>query len=178
VAGYYLTMNYREAYEMFCASGIMFNHESPRRGSEFVTRKISRHVAKIKLGMADELRLGNLDAKRDWGHAGDYVCAMRMMLDQDTADDYVVATGETHSVREFCELAFTEVGLDYRRYVKEDSRFHRPAEVELLVGDASKARRVLGLAPRRSFPELVCEMVQYDLRTLSSRSSCTVSAHS
>jgi GDPmannose 4,6-dehydratase len=177
VAGYYLTMNYREAYNMFCVSGILFNHESPRRGYEFVTRKISRTAAKIKLGLAHELRLGNLDAKRDWGHAQDYVRAMRMMLEQDTPDDYVIATGETHAVREFCERAFAEVGLDYRDYVKQDPQFYRPAEVDLLVGDASKARAALGWAPVRTFPELVREMVQHDLESLSRpRSSHLASA--
>jgi GDPmannose 4,6-dehydratase len=176
VTGHYLTMNYREAYDMFCVSGILFNHESPRRGAEFVTRKITRQVAKIKLGMADELRLGNLDAKRDWGHAEDYVRAMHMMLDHDTPDDYVIATGQTHSVREFCELAFAEADLDYRRYVKQDQQFYRPAEVDALVGDSSKARRVLGWAPRHTFPELIREMVQHDLGAFSSpRSSRMVS---
>lgn len=168
VTGYYLTMNYREAYDMFCVTGILFNHESPRRGSEFVTRKISRQVASIKLGMADELRLGNLDARRDWGHAEDYVRAMHLMLEHNTPDDYVIATGQTHSVREFCELAFAEAGLDYRRYTEEDARFYRPEDGHVLVGDSSKARRVLGWAPRHTFPELVREMVQHDLRSLSS----------
>jgi GDPmannose 4,6-dehydratase len=163
VAGYYLTTNYREAYGMYCANGILFNHESPRRGFEFVTRKITSAVAQIKLKQAHELRLGNLDAKRDWGHAVDYVRAMHSMLQQPEADDYVVATGEVHSVREFCELAFGEVGLDYRDYVKTDERFYRPAEVELLIGDASKARRKLGWAPSRTFRELVTEMVRADL---------------
>jgi GDPmannose 4,6-dehydratase len=148
---------------MYCANGILFNHESPRRGFEFVTRKITSAVAQIKLKQAHELRLGNLDAKRDWGHAVDYVRAMHSMLQQPEADDYVVATGEVHSVREFCELAFGEVGLDYRDYVKTDERFYRPAEVELLIGDASKARRKLGWAPSRTFRELVTEMVRADL---------------
>jgi len=144
VAGFDLTRNYREAYGMYCVSGILFNHESPRRGYEFVTRKITSTVARIKAGLATELRIGNLDAKRDWGHAADYVWAMHLMLQQPEPDDYVVATGETHTVREFCERAFGKVGLDYREYVKVDEQFYRPAEVDLLMGDATKARRVLG----------------------------------
>lgn len=169
VAGFELTRNYREAYGMYCCSGILFNHEGPRRGFEFVTRKITSTVARIKLGLASELRIGNLDAKRDWGHAADYVKAMHTMLQQPEADDYVVATGETHSVREFCELAFAEVGLDYRDYVKIDERFIRPAEVELLVGDSTKARSVLGWEPRHTFRELVQEMVTADLSRLRKR---------
>jgi GDPmannose 4,6-dehydratase len=167
VAGFELTRNYREAYRMFCASGILFNHEGPRRGFEFVTRKISNTVARIKLGLASELRIGNLDAKRDWGHAIDYVRAMHLMLQQAKPDDYVVATGETHSVRDFCELAFAEVGLDYREYVKVDDRFYRPAEVDLLIGDASKARRVLGWSTTYTFTLLVKEMVMADLKLMS-----------
>ncbi|HJQ70392.1 MAG TPA: GDP-mannose 4,6-dehydratase [Blastocatellia bacterium] len=163
VAGFHLTMNYRESYGMYALSGVLFNHEGPRRGFEFVTRKITSTVAQIKLGAATELRLGNLEAKRDWGHAKDYVRAMHMMLQQPEPDDYVVATGETHSVREFCELAFAEVGLDWRDYVKSDERFYRPAEVDLLIGDATKARRVLGWEPRYTFQELVKEMVAADL---------------
>lgn len=163
VAGFDLTRNYRESYGMFCCSGIMFNHESPRRGFEFVTRKITSHVASIKSGMARELRLGNLDACRDWGHAREYVKAMHLMLQQDEPDDYVVATGQTHSVREFCELAFAVVDLDYRDYVKIDQRFVRPAEVDLLIGDAAKARKRLGWEPNIGFAELVREMVQSDL---------------
>jgi GDPmannose 4,6-dehydratase len=163
VAGFELTRNYREAYQMFCASGILFNHEGPRRGFEFVTRKITSTVAKIKLGLADELRLGNLDARRDWGHAQDYVRAMHLILQHGEPDDFVVATGESHSVREFCELAFAEVGLDYRDHVKIDPRFQRPAEVDLLVGDSSKARGVLGWSPTYTFAGLVREMVQSDL---------------
>ncbi|MDQ6676532.1 MAG: GDP-mannose 4,6-dehydratase [Acidobacteriota bacterium] len=163
VAGYYLTVNYREAHQMFCSNGMLFNHESPRRGFEFVTRKITHNVARIKLGLARELRLGNLEARRDWGHAADYVRAMHQMLQQPGPDDFVVATGETHSVREFCELAFAEAGLDYRDFVKEDPRFFRPAEVDLLVGDSSKARRVLGWRPRYSFTDLVKSMVAHDL---------------
>lgn len=169
VAGFELTRNYREAYDMFCCSGLLFNHEGPRRGFEFVTRKITSTVARIKLGLASELRIGNLEAKRDWGHAADYVRAMHLMLQQPEPDDYVVASGEAHSVREFCEQAFAEVGLDYREYVKVDEQFYRPAEVDQLVGDASKARRVLGWQPRYSFHELVREMVQSDLEALSFR---------
>jgi len=167
VAGFDLTRNYREAYGMYCVGGILFNHESPRRGFEFVTRKITSTIAQIKSGQATELRLGNLDAKRDWGHAADYVRAMHMMLQQPEADDYVIATGETHSVREFCELAFSVAGLDFEKYVKTDERYYRPAEVDLLVGDSSKARRVLGWAPRYSFSEMVREMVEADLEASS-----------
>lgn len=163
VAGFDLTRNYREAYNMFCVNGILFNHEGPRRGFEFVTRKISNTVARIKLGFATELRLGNLDARRDWGHAKDYVHAMYLMLQQTVPDDYVVATGTAHSVAEFCERAFAEVDLDYRKYVVTDERFRRPAEVDQLIGDSSKARRVLGWAPKYTFEELVREMVQSDL---------------
>ncbi|MGH9500210.1 MAG: GDP-mannose 4,6-dehydratase [Terriglobales bacterium] len=167
VAGYYLTMNYREAYNMFCASGILFNHESPRRGFEFVSRKITHAAARIKLGLASELRLGNLEARRDWGHAQDYVHAMHAMLQRDSPSDYVIATGETHSVREFCEMAFNEVGLDYRQFVKTDPRFYRPAEVDLLIGDSSKAAKELGWHPTRSFRQLVREMVANDLAVVS-----------
>ena len=167
VAGFELTRNYREAYGMYCLSGILFNHEGPRRGFEFVTRKITSTVARIKSGLATELRLGNLEAKRDWGHAEDYVRAMHAMLQQTEADDYVVATGETHSVREFCEIAFDVAGMDYREYVREDPFFYRPAEVDLLVGDATKARRVLGWEPRHSFTELIEEMVRSDLDSMA-----------
>jgi GDPmannose 4,6-dehydratase len=170
VAGFELTRNYREAYGMFCCSGILFNHEGPRRGFEFVTRKITSTVAKIKAGLASELRLGNLDAKRDWGHAADYVKAMYLMLQQKEPDDYVVATGETHSVREFCETAFAEVGLDYRDHVRVDERFQRPAEVDLLVGDSEKARRVLGWSPHYTFAELVKEMVRSDMKAVAKSS--------
>lgn len=166
VAGFDLTRNYREAYGMFCASGILFNHESPRRGHEFVTRKISSHVAQIKSGLATELRLGSLEARRDWGHSRDYVRAIHLMLQQEESDDYVVATGVAHSVREFCERAFAEVGLDYRDYVVSDERFQRPAEVDQLLGDASKARERLGWRPTYTFDELVSEMVQSDLETI------------
>jgi GDPmannose 4,6-dehydratase len=168
VAGFELTRNYREAYGMFCCSGILFNHEGPRRGFEFVTRKITSTVARIKAGLASELRLGNLDARRDWGHSADYVQAMHLMMQQNEPDDYVIATGETHTVREFCEKAFAEVKLNYRDYVKVDERFLRPAEVELLVGDASKARAKLGWRPRHTFEEIIREMVQADLAIIDS----------
>ncbi|HEV2884048.1 MAG TPA: GDP-mannose 4,6-dehydratase [Pyrinomonadaceae bacterium] len=167
VAGFDLTRNYREAYGMFCVSGILFNHESPRRGYEFVTRKITSTVARIKEGSADELRLGNLNAQRDWGHAADYVRAMHLMLQQPEADDYVVATGETHTVREFCERAFGRSGLDWEKYVKVDERFYRPAEVDLLIGDASKAREKLGWESRYNFTQLVDEMVDADAAALN-----------
>lgn len=170
VAGFELTRNYREAYEMFCVSGILFNHESPRRGHEFVTRKISSTVARIKLGMASELRLGNLEARRDWGHAKDYVRAMHLMMQQPEPDDYVVATGTAQSVAEFCERAFAEVDLDYRKFVVTDERFRRPAEVDQLVGNATKARKTLGWAPDYTFDELVSEMVQCDLKVMSDES--------
>jgi GDPmannose 4,6-dehydratase len=168
VAGFHLTTNYREAYGMFCCNGILFNHESPRRGFEFVSRKITYGVARIKLGLATELRLGNLEAKRDWGHARDYVRAMHLMLQQSVSDDYVVATGKTHSVREFCELAFAEAGLDYRAYVKQDETVFRPAEVDLLVGDASKGHSVLEWWPETDFVRLVREMVHSDIESLES----------
>jgi len=167
VAGFDLTRNYREAYDMFCVNGILFNHEGPRRGFEFVTRKISNTVARIKLGVASELRLGNLEAQRDWGHAKDYVHAMYLMLQQPEPDDYVVATGTAHSVAEFCELAFAEVDLDYRKYIVTDERFRRPAEVDRLIGDASKAREVLGWTPSYTFEELVREMVHSDMEAVA-----------
>ena len=166
VYGHWITVNYRESYDIFAASGICFNHESPRRGKEFVTRKISDGVARIKLGIAKELRLGNLDAQRDWGFAGDYVRAMWLMLQQERADDYVIATGRHHSVRDFVRLAFAAVDLDWERYVVVDPRFYRPAEVDLLIGDASKARRELGWEPQVSFEELVETMVRADLGRL------------
>lgn len=166
VAGFELTRNYREAYGMHASSGLLFNHESPRRGFEFVTRKITSGVARIAAGRSRELRLGNLEAKRDWGHAREYVEAMWRMLQQDSPDDYVIATGETHTVREFAEVAFGHVGLDYRGYVKPDPELFRPAEVHLLQGDASKARRVLGWAPQVTFEALVREMVEADCRAL------------
>ena len=167
VAGFDLTRNYREAYGMFCVSGILFNHESPRRGFEFVTRKITAAVARIKAGLQKDLRLGNLEARRDWGHAKDYVRAMHLMLQQDTPDDLVVASGESHSVRQFCELAFGQADLDYRDYVVQDDRFYRPAEVESLIGDATKARSVLGWTPDYDFESLVKEMVSNDIATVA-----------
>ena len=178
VAGFDLTRNYREAYDMYCASGILFNHESPRRGHEFVTRKITSTVARIKLGLADELRIGNLDAQRDWGHAKDYVRAMQSMLQQDAPDDYVIATGETHTVREFCERAFGEVDLDYEKYLTIDKRFMRPAEVDLLIGDASKARSELSWQPEYTFDGLVSEMVQSDLVAAQGRTAITAHTRS
>ncbi|TNY35069.1 GDP-mannose 4,6-dehydratase [Thermomonospora catenispora] len=168
--GHYITQNYRESYGMFAVSGILFNHESPRRGAEFVTRKVSLGVARIKLGLADELRMGNLDARRDWGFAGDYARAMRLMLAQDTPEDYVIGTGQTRSVRELVELAFSTVGLNWRDYVVQDPRFTRPAEVDLLCADPKKAREQLGWEPEVGFEELVAMMVESDLRLLSSSS--------
>ena len=167
VYGHHITVNYRESFGLFAVSGILFNHESPRRGLEFVTRKISDGVAGIKLGLADELRLGNLDAKRDWGYAGDYVEAMWLMLQQDEPDDYVVASGEEHSVRECVEIAFAHAGLDWERHVTTDPRFLRPAEVDHLVGESNKARTRLGWAPKVSFAELIQLMVDADLERLS-----------
>jgi GDPmannose 4,6-dehydratase len=166
VYGHYITVNYRESYDLFACSGILFNHESPRRGLEFVTRKITHGVARIKHGLDDELRLGNLEAKRDWGFAGDYVRAMWLMLQQDEADDYVVGTGETHSVEEFVRIAFDRAGLEWRRHVVIDPRFYRPAEVDVLLGDASKARRKLGWQPQMSFEQMVCMMVDADIAAL------------
>jgi len=166
VAGFDLTRNYRESYGLFAVNGILFNHESPRRGYEFVTRKITYNAARISLGLAKELRLGNLEAQRDWGHAAEYVPAMWTMLQQNSPDDYVIATGETHSVREFCEAAFGCLGLDYRDFVVVDDRFFRPAEVEVLKGDSSKARRILGWSPRLGFKEIVEEMVKADVGVL------------
>ena len=166
VYGHYITVNYRESYGLFACSGILFNHESPRRGLEFVTRKVSDGVARIKLGLADELALGNLDAQRDWGFAGDYVEAMWRMLQQDEPDDYVVATGETHEVGELVQIAFDHAGLDRERHVRIDERFIRPAEVDLLVGDAAKAHRELGWRPAVSFDALVRMMVDADLERL------------
>ncbi len=164
VFGHYMTINYRESYGMHASSGILFNHESPRRGPEFVTRKVSQAVARISLGLQDTLTLGNLDARRDWGFAGDYVEAMWRMLQQDSADDYVVATGETHSIRELLDVAFARVGIDdWSGHVTQDPRFMRPAEVELLIGDPAKARTTLGWAPRVDFTELVQMMVDHDL---------------
>ncbi len=169
VYGHWITVNYRESFNMFAASGILFNHESPRRGLEFATRKISDGVARIKLGRAKELRLGNLEAQRDWGFAGDYVEAMWLMLQQDKSDSYVVGTGETHSVREFCEIAFSHVDLDYNDYVVQDERFYRPAEVDQLISDPSKARAVLGWEPSVTFKELVIMMVDSDIKRLDTK---------
>ena len=164
VFGHNTTVNYRESYGMFACSGILFNHESPRRGLEFVTRKVTNAVARIALGLQDEVALGNLDAKRDWGYAGDYVEAMYLMLQQPEPDDFVIATGKTHAVRDFVRLAFAAAGIDdWERYVRIDPRFFRPAEVDLLVGDATKARRVLGWEPKMAFEELVTTMVAHDL---------------
>jgi GDPmannose 4,6-dehydratase len=163
VYGHWITVNYRESYDMFAISGILFNHESPRRGLEFVTRKVTDAVARIKLGLADELRLGNLDAKRDWGFAGDYVQAMWLMLQQDSPEDYVIATGKTHSVEDLVEAAFSYVGLDWREWVVQDPKFMRPAEVDLLIGDPAKARKQLGWEPTVAFRELVHLMVDADL---------------
>ncbi len=167
VYGHWITVNYRESYGIFASSGILFNHESPRRGLEFVTRKITDGVARIKLGMAEELRLGNLDARRDWGYAGDYVEAMWRMLQHDEPDSFVIGTGETHSVREFCEIAFGHVNLDYRDYVVQDPRFYRPAEVDLLISDPSKAHEILGWERKVDFETLVKMMVDSDMERLS-----------
>jgi GDPmannose 4,6-dehydratase len=166
VYGHFITVNYRESYGLHATSGILFNHESPRRGLEFVTRKITWHAAAIKLGLREELRLGNLDAKRDWGYARDYVRAMWLMLQRDEADDFVIATGRTHTVRQCVELAFERVGLDWQQYVKLDDAFLRPAEVDLLVGDPTKARELLGWEPETSFEELIALMVDADLELL------------
>jgi GDPmannose 4,6-dehydratase len=167
VYGHWITVNYRESYDLFAVSGILFNHESPRRGIEFVTRKVSDGVARIKLGLAKDLHLGNLDARRDWGYAGDYVQAMWLMLQQPQPRDYVVGMGETHSVRELVDVAFRHVGLDYRDYVVSDPRYYRPAEVELLLADPTKARQELGWQPKVSFERLVTMMVDADLARLS-----------
>ncbi len=166
VYGHWITINYRESYDIFGCSGILFNHESPRRGIEFVTRKISYNAVKIKLGLIKELGLGNLDAKRDWGFAGDYVKAMWLMLQQDKPEDYIISTGETHSVRDLVEIAFSHLGLDYKKYVKKDKRFFRPAEVDLLIGDHSKAKNELKWEPEVSFEELVKMMVDADMELL------------
>ena len=170
VYGHWITVNYRESYGLYAVSGILFNHESPRRGIEFVTRKVTDGVARIKLGLANELRLGNLEARRDWGFAGDYVLAMWQMLQQETPQDYVVGSGETHSVRELVEVAFGHVGLDYRKHVVSDPKFYRPAEVEFLLADPAKARRELGWTPKVSFHELVAMMVDADVERLSAAS--------
>ena len=169
VYGHWITVNYRESYGLFAVSGILFNHESPRRGLHFVTRKVTHGVARIKLGLANELRLGNLDAKRDWGYTGDYVRAMWLMLQQDEPEDFVIGTGEAHSVRELCEVAFSHVGLDYRDFVVVDPKFFRPAEVNILLADPSKERAKLGWQPRVSFEELIRMMVEADLDRLQQR---------
>ena len=161
--GHYITVNYRESYSLFACSGILFNHESPRRGLEFVTRKVTDHVARIKLGLADKLPMGNLDARRDWGFAGDYIKAMWLMLQQAKADDYVIATGNSHSVRDLVEIAFSYVGLDWQKYVVIDPRFIRPAEVETLIGDSSRAKNELGWVPEVSFEQMIRMMVDADL---------------
>jgi GDPmannose 4,6-dehydratase len=170
VYGHWATVNYRESYDMHASSGILFNHESPRRGLEFVTRKVTHAVASIKLGLSDHVELGNLDSQRDWGYAPDFVRAMWMMLQQGSPGDYVVATGETHSVREFCEIAFEHVGLDWQRHVRVAERYLRPAEVDLLIGDASRAHEVLGWKPEISFGDLVRMMVDADLAALKATS--------
>jgi GDPmannose 4,6-dehydratase len=169
VYGHWITVNYRESFGMFATSGILFNHESPRRGLEFVTRKITNGVARIKLGHAKELRLGNLEAQRDWGYAGDYVEAMWRMLQQDAPGTFVIGMGETHSVREFCEIAFGHLDLDYNDFVIQDERFYRPAEVDLLISDPSKARATLGWEPGVTFRELVTMMVDSDMKRLSQK---------
>ncbi len=169
--GHYITVNYRESYDMFCVSGILFNHESPRRGLEFVTRKITDGVARIKLGLSDKLRLGNLDAKRDWGYAEDYVRAMWMMLQRDEPRDYVIASGEAHSVREFCRIAFAHVGLDWEKHVVVDPRFYRPADVNQLLGDNTLARKELGWSSATTFKDLVKLMVDEDLARLGGETS-------
>jgi GDPmannose 4,6-dehydratase len=171
VFAHYITVNYRESYDLFAVSGMLFNHESPRRGLEFVTRKVTDGVARIKLGLADALPIGNLDAHRDWGFAGDYVHAMYLMLQQDRPDDYVIATGVSHSVRELVEIAFARVGLDWKKYVRQDPALLRPAEVDHLLGDSSKARKQLGWAPRVDFKQLIEMMVDADLERLSAAAS-------
>ena len=174
VYGHWITINYRESYDMFTCSGILFNHESPRRGMEFSTRKVTYHAAKIKLELANEIRVGNLDSQRDWGYAGDYVRAMWLMLQQDKPDDYVIATGKTHSVERLLEVAFGHVGLDWRDYTVQDERFMRPAEVDLLVGDPSKARLALGWQPTVGFEELIGMMVESDLAKLRENPSLVI----
>ncbi len=171
VYGHYITVNYRESFNLFATSGILFNHESPRRGLEFVTRKISNEAARIKLGMSKEVRLGNLDSQRDWGFAGDYVDAMWRMLQQDTPDNFVIGTGETHTVQEFCEIAFGRLDLDWKKYVAVDERFIRPAEVDLLISDPSKAGKVLGWEPKVGFKQLVEMMVDSDMKRLSGKAA-------
>ena len=175
VFGHHITVNYRESYGLYACSGILFNHEGPRRGVEFVTRKVTNAAARIRLGLQDELVMGNLDAKRDWGYAGDYVKAMWLMLQQPEPDDYVIATGETHTIEELVQLAFAEVGLDdWKKYVRQDPKFFRPAEVDLLIGDASKAREQLGWEPEVTFPELVKMMVAHDLQREATRAGLPI----
>ncbi|MFM7489904.1 MAG: GDP-mannose 4,6-dehydratase [Actinomycetota bacterium] len=175
VFGHHITVNYRESYGLYACSGILFNHEGPRRGVEFVTRKVTNAAARIKLGLQDDVVMGNLDAKRDWGYAGDYVKAMWLMLQQDEPDDYVIATGETHTIEELVERAFAEVGIsDWKKYVRQDPKFFRPAEVDLLIGDATKAREKLGWKPEVSFPELVKMMVAHDLKREATRAGLPV----
>jgi GDPmannose 4,6-dehydratase len=169
VYGHYITVNYRESYNIFASSGILFNHESPRRGLEFVTRKVTYNAVKIKLGLGDSISLGNLDAKRDWGFAGDYVEAMYLMLQQEKPDNYVIATGETHTVEELVKTAFDYLNLDWKKYVKIDPKFIRPAEVELLIGDSAKAKNELGWSPKYSFEELVKMMVDADYKLLKGK---------
>ncbi|MBU3689302.1 MAG: GDP-mannose 4,6-dehydratase [Acidimicrobiales bacterium mtb01] len=170
VFGHHITVNYRESYGLYACSGILFNHEGPRRGVEFVTRKVTNAAARIKLGLQNEVVMGNLDAKRDWGYAGDYVKAMWLMLQQDEPDDYVIATGETHTIEELVERSFAEVGIsDWKKFVRQDPKFFRPAEVDLLIGDATKAREKLGWKPEVSFPELVKMMVAHDLKREAAR---------
>ncbi|MDA0370852.1 MAG: GDP-mannose 4,6-dehydratase [Actinomycetota bacterium] len=175
VFGHHITVNYRESYGLYACSGILFNHEGPRRGVEFVTRKVTNAAARIRLGLQDELVMGNLDAKRDWGYAGDYVKAMWLMLQQPEPDDYVIATGETHTIEELVQLAFAEVGLDdWKKYVRQDPKFFRPAEVDLLIGDASKAREQLGWEPEVTFPELVKMMVAHDLQREATKAGLAI----
>jgi len=174
VAGFELTRNYREAYDMFCVSGILFNHESPRRGFEFVTRKITSGVARIKKGADTELRLGNLEARRDWGHAKDYVRAIHLMLQQESPEDFVIASGESHTVKGFCELAFAEAGLNFRDHVVKDENFYRPAEVDSLVGDSTRARQILGWQPEYDFQQLIKDMVHNDLELLESENKTSI----
>jgi GDPmannose 4,6-dehydratase len=171
VYSYWMTINYRESYNLHASNGILFNHESPRRGETFVTRKITRAVARIKAGVQDKLFLGNLDAQRDWGYAPEYVEAMWMMLQQADPDDYVVATGETHSIREFLDLSFGQAGLEWQKYVKIDPKYYRPAEVEVLIGDAAKAKKQLGWEPKTKFPELVRIMTEADIAMLAQEMS-------
>ena len=175
VFGHHITVNYRESYGLYACSGILFNHEGPRRGVEFVTRKVTNAAARIRLGLQDELVMGNLDAKRDWGYAGDYVKAMWLMLQEPEADDYVIATGETHTIEELVQLAFAEVGLDdWKKYIRQDPKFFRPAEVDLLIGDASKAREKLGWEPEVTFAELVKMMVAHDLQREATKAGLAI----